>query len=375
MHTNGSSMSPFLNPNNAPHLPENKDKLLVRKLSTITPTGLWRPTSGPDSVLKRGEIVIFVTPHDPTKVAVKRVVGLPGDKITPLTGFDGPEQVVVRYNHIWVEGDVDDREKSRDSNWYGQISQNLVIGKVMAVLEPWYAPQWLKIEEHNYPAKRKGRVAVEAVYEEAIDLRQREVRAGWKDERVQSLLRQITESRGQVINEILSKKSARAMAVDHYRRALAETMRDDPQTRPVASAVVEKLASIFTEAGFDIVQDEHRHMDLQPNETALQKMTRRRRGQPIEEMEPEEALKMQKQAYDVGFAKAEQELAEYDQWSWFSHYRPKSVMAGHLERKKKDWEKEYNKMQQSIEAEKERERLERGHYGATAAAAAASTPN
>lgn len=91
----------------------------------------------------RGQLIVYRTPHDPEKVALKRIVALPGDTVTPLPGYNGdntpnPEPVVIPYNHLWVEGDINDRKKSVDSNYFGPISQHLVKGKVIAMWSPWW---------------------------------------------------------------------------------------------------------------------------------------------------------------------------------------------------------------------------------------------
>lgn len=92
---------------------------------------------------ERGQLVVYHTPHDPEKVALKRVVALPGDTVVPLPGYNGddtpnPDPVVIPYNHLWVEGDINDRKKSVDSNYFGPISQHLVKGRVIAMWSPWW---------------------------------------------------------------------------------------------------------------------------------------------------------------------------------------------------------------------------------------------
>ncbi|KAK5330932.1 hypothetical protein LTR70_000254 [Exophiala xenobiotica] len=91
----------------------------------------------------RGQLIVYHTPHDPDKVALKRIVALAGDTVIPLPGYNGdnspnPEPVVIPYNHLWVEGDINDRKKSVDSNYFGPISQHLVKGKVIAMWSPWW---------------------------------------------------------------------------------------------------------------------------------------------------------------------------------------------------------------------------------------------
>lgn len=83
--------------------------------------------------LKRGDLVTYVSPLDPTRAVCKRLVGLPGDIIcVDPTGTYAPstEHVVVPRGHIWVVGD--NAEMSRDSRLYGPVSMGLVRGKLVA---------------------------------------------------------------------------------------------------------------------------------------------------------------------------------------------------------------------------------------------------
>lgn len=67
-------------------------------------------------------------------VAVKRIVGLEGDVIRTRDPYPSAT-VRVPLGHVWVEGDGGER-LSRDSNDYGPISTNLIVGKVTHVLWP-----------------------------------------------------------------------------------------------------------------------------------------------------------------------------------------------------------------------------------------------
>ncbi|TKA73713.1 hypothetical protein B0A55_05487 [Friedmanniomyces simplex] len=143
----GTSMSPSLSP--AYHTTGHRDLVLWNK---------WISHSNGPGSLKRGDIVLFRSPTRPDCNAVKRVVGLEGDRITldpqrRPAGDSSPESrvwdameanadphggsggVVVPPGHIWVEGDF--WRKSQDSNAYGPLSKSLVMGKAMLVLWPW----------------------------------------------------------------------------------------------------------------------------------------------------------------------------------------------------------------------------------------------
>lgn len=81
------------------------------------------------------------SPANPTHTAIKRIIGLPGDRIITRDPCMKPTQIVP-FNHIWVEGDAEDPRKSLDSNTYGPVSISLITGRVMAVVWPRW--RWLK---------------------------------------------------------------------------------------------------------------------------------------------------------------------------------------------------------------------------------------
>lgn len=83
--------------------------------------------------LRRGDIITYASPAEPGRVVCKRIVGLPGDIIcVDPTGQMAPttEHVVVPKGHFWMCGD--NAMWSRDSRWYGPVSQALVKGKLVA---------------------------------------------------------------------------------------------------------------------------------------------------------------------------------------------------------------------------------------------------
>lgn len=110
--------------------------------------------------LKRGDIVVFVAPPDKEKDYIKRIIGLPGDKVKLLNGSvylngqkldqlsflssevrtnggsflsDGDE-VVVPEEQYFVMGD--NREFSSDSREWGFVTKNAIIGKSFFVYWP-----------------------------------------------------------------------------------------------------------------------------------------------------------------------------------------------------------------------------------------------
>ncbi|HEY4493756.1 MAG TPA: signal peptidase I [Candidatus Paceibacterota bacterium] len=101
---NGASMSPTF---------ESGDYLIVDEL-----TFHFRDP-------KRGEVIIFKYPKDPSKYFIKRVIGLPGDTV------DGETLGTTEY---FVEGD--NRDASSDSRVWGPVERDLVIGRPIVRLLP-----------------------------------------------------------------------------------------------------------------------------------------------------------------------------------------------------------------------------------------------
>ena len=76
------------------------------------------------------------TPHDPKTTAVKRVVALEYEQVRTRPPYPMPTMEVPA-GHVWVEGDNKDGRKTLDSNSYGPIAMNLIVGRVTHVLFPW----------------------------------------------------------------------------------------------------------------------------------------------------------------------------------------------------------------------------------------------
>lgn len=146
------------------------DYLLVNKLSF----GIRNPfTNGvliPIGQPERGDVVVFIFPQDPSKDYIKRVIGLPGDKIqiinkkvhingklyeTPQAHYEdsliipapkspiesardnfGP--VVVPPNSYFCMGD--NRDRSYDSRFWGFVPMDNLKGKAMIIYFSWEGP-------------------------------------------------------------------------------------------------------------------------------------------------------------------------------------------------------------------------------------------
>jgi len=129
----GSSMMPNL---------LNEERIMVNKL--IARLG----------ELKRGDVVVFWYPFDPSRTYVKRVIGLPGEVVEIRRGYvfinghrlsepyllppyrdDGDfKPVAVKPAHYYLLGD--NRDISNDSRYFGQVPQRYILGKAIFVYWP-----------------------------------------------------------------------------------------------------------------------------------------------------------------------------------------------------------------------------------------------
>lgn len=116
---------------------------------------------------KRGDVVVFLYPEDPTRKMVKRLIGLPGDKFeirdkqvyidgkpldepykvhkaefAGLTAEDfGPVNVPPGY--YFVMGD--NRDNSKDSRAWGFVPRSYIVGRAFMIYysyEPGHGFRW-----------------------------------------------------------------------------------------------------------------------------------------------------------------------------------------------------------------------------------------
>lgn len=114
---------------------------------------------------KRGDVVVFESPQNPSVFYIKRVIGLPGQHIlikdgdvyidgekisepylekgqkTSIQGFDtNTVDEKIPQDEFFVMGD--NRDQSSDSREWGLLKRNAIAGKFMVVIYPrnkWYS--------------------------------------------------------------------------------------------------------------------------------------------------------------------------------------------------------------------------------------------
>ena len=133
------------------------DYILVNRFIYAPTSFEWERRLLPVRDLQRGDIVVFKNPKEPERDFIKRVAGIPGDRIelrdgtlyvngdaaeepyvNPLYrwGDYGPE--VVRPGHYFLLGDH--RNRSKDSRSWGQAPKELIKGRAFMILFSTSAP-------------------------------------------------------------------------------------------------------------------------------------------------------------------------------------------------------------------------------------------
>ncbi len=147
------------------------DYLLVNKFSygirNPLTNKVWIPMGKP----QRGDIAVFIFPQDPSKDYIKRVVGLPGDKVQVINKkvyingrlLETPQAVYAdsfvlppprsptesprdNFGPVIVPKDAyffmgDNRDQSYDSRFWGFVSMDALKGKAFIIYFSWEGPQ------------------------------------------------------------------------------------------------------------------------------------------------------------------------------------------------------------------------------------------
>ena len=139
------------------------DHLIVNKmLYSPAPSGL-ESSIAPMRNVRRGDVVVFKWPDDPKRDFIKRVIGLPGERMRiedkqvyiddvlleepyvffqddtrgPPLGFssdsmrDNMPEVIVPEEHYFVMGD--NRDNSHDSRYWGTLDGDLLKGRALII--------------------------------------------------------------------------------------------------------------------------------------------------------------------------------------------------------------------------------------------------
>lgn len=142
------------------------DHILVNKFIYGVKIPFIRNTIIPINKPQRDDVIVFIYPHDTSKDYIKRVIGLPGDRIeifdrkiningtlyddkhgvysevrngaSPNMAKNRYRPVIVPENHLFVMGD--NRDHSSDSRVWGFVPLKSVKGKAFIIYWSW--PHW-----------------------------------------------------------------------------------------------------------------------------------------------------------------------------------------------------------------------------------------
>jgi len=93
--------------------------------------------------IKRGDVIVAISPIKPNETLIKRVIGIEGDIVESKKNQNcSIIRKVVPKGYYWIEGDH--KGHTYDSTSFGPISRGLVIAKVPAII--WPPSRWQLIQ-------------------------------------------------------------------------------------------------------------------------------------------------------------------------------------------------------------------------------------
>lgn len=116
----GNAMSPGLN-STAEDMEVVQDKLVIRRLSGNVQSFLNR--------VYVNDIVVIRDPNDSRRKYVRRITAMEGAHMASVNKDDPPFRVPAR--HCWVSRDNKAASSAPDSNYFGPLSLDYIIGRVM----------------------------------------------------------------------------------------------------------------------------------------------------------------------------------------------------------------------------------------------------
>jgi len=98
--------------------------------------------------IKRGDIIVAISPRNPNETIIKRVIGVEGDIVESKKNNNASStRKFIPRGYYWVEGDH--KGHSYDSTSFGPISKGLVVAKVSVIIWPPSRWQLLQSQVHK----------------------------------------------------------------------------------------------------------------------------------------------------------------------------------------------------------------------------------
>jgi signal peptidase I len=136
------------------------DHLLVNKFVYGINSGFWSKIL-PYKAPKRGDVIVFKYPNSPEVAYVKRLIGMPGDKVEMIgrtiyingqalketyTQYIDPGSINDHFGPIEVPPNRyfamgDNRDNSQDSRYWGFVPRDYILGKALVIYWSYETPR------------------------------------------------------------------------------------------------------------------------------------------------------------------------------------------------------------------------------------------